>query len=83
MNKKQEQKEDRSTYVAPAIRLFPLQIENNLLSVSFKGTHAGGQTGDDGVDQGGGHGGGGVEDDTGDAKGWNLWSDDYNEGYDD
>lgn len=48
MDKKQEQKEDRSTYVAPAIRLFPLQIENNLLSVSFKGTHAGGQTGDDG-----------------------------------
>lgn len=35
------------------------------------------------VDQGGGHSGGGVEDDTGDAKGWNLWSDDYNEGYDD
>ena len=54
-----------------------------MLSVSFKGTHAGGQTGDDGVDQGGGHGGGVVEDDAGDAKGWNLWSDDYNEGYDD
>lgn len=83
MNKKQEQKEDRSTYVTPAIRLFPLQTEDNFLRVSFNGTHTGGQTGDDGVDQGGGHGGGGVEDDTGDAKGWNLWDDDYNEGYDD
>lgn len=83
MNKNQEQKEKRRAYIAPAIRLLPLQTEGNLLRVSFNGTHSGGQTTDDGADQGGGHGSGGVGNDTGDAKGWNLWDNDYDEGYED
>ena len=82
MNRNQEQKEKRGTYVAPAIRLFRMQSESNLLRTSFNGGHAGGQAGDGGTNQGGGHGGGSVGGDTGDAKGWDLWDDD-DSNYDD
>ena len=78
MNRNQEQKEKKQTYVVPIIELFQTQSESALLRASFSGGHAEGQTADDGVDQGGGHGSGGVGEDTGDAKGRQLW-DNYDE----